>query len=196
MKPKETEEWNEIYLNPLGKVPWHSDKAPKSLTKAIKKIKKGLALDICCGAGTSSIYLSKNGFKVKGIDISERAIEIAKDRAKKEEADIDFKTGDALELKEKNKFDFVFDRGCFHHIDKKDRSKFIKKIYNILEKNGRYQLMAFSDRNNFDKSLKKKEIINIFSKYFNIGKIKEEAHTEPNNNRVYLYSALMTKVGG
>ena len=196
MKPKETEEWNEIYLNPLGKVPWHSDKAPKSLIKAIKKIKKGLALDVCCGAGTNSIYLSKNGFKVKGIDISERAIEIAKDRAKKEEADIDFRTGDVLELKEKNKFDLVFDRGCFHHISKNHRSKFANKIYNVLKKNGTYHLMAFSDRNNFEKSLSRKDIINSFSKYFNIGKIKEETHVEPNKNKVYLYNALMTKVGG
>jgi len=186
--------WNDIYKEySLEKIPWHSAKVPKSLTESLKEIKKGLALDVCCGAGTNSIYLAKNGFKVRGIDISKKAIEIAKNRAKKEDLDIDFKTGDIMNLKTKNKYDFVFDRGCFHHMTEREKPRFVKKIYDILNKNGRYHLMAFSNRNNFEKSLSKEDIHRYFSKYFKIGDIKEEVHTEPGNNKVYLYSTLMTK---
>lgn len=186
--------WNDIYKKySLEEIPWHSDKIPQPLTGSLNDIKKGLTLDVCCGAGTNSIYLAKNGFKVRGIDISKKAIEIAKNRAKKEDLDIDFKTGDIMDLNSKDQFDFVFDRGCFHHMTKMDKPRFVKKIYSILNKNGKYHIMAFSDRNNFEKSLSKEDIHKHFSKYFKIGDIKEEVHIEPGNNKVYLYSTLMTK---
>lgn len=187
--------WDDIYRNSsLKEIPWHSDKAPAALVKSLKAIKKGHALDVCCGAGTNSIYLAEKGFKVKGIDISKKAIEIAKNRAKKEKVNIDFKAGDVLRIDGKNKFDFVFDRGCFHHIPKQGKKKFIKKIHNALKKDGKYLLMSFSDKNNFKKSLSKQDISNYFSRYFMIGDIKEEMHTEPDNSKVYLYTTLMTKI--
>ena len=190
-------DWDNIYKkHTLKEIPWHSEKPPYSLIKSIKEVKKGLALDVCCGAGTNSIFLAKNGFEVKGIDISKKAIEIARSRAKKENVNIHFKAGNVLSLKNKNQFDFIFDRGCFHHMPKSYRSRFIKKIYAALKKNGRYHLMAFSKRNNFELSLSEEDIHKYFSEYFDIGRIEEEVHKEPDNNKVYLSSALMTKIGG
>lgn len=52
---------------------------PKLEQKALK-LAKGKVLDVGCGAGSHSLYLQKKGLNVKAIDISEGAIEVAKQR--------------------------------------------------------------------------------------------------------------------
>jgi tRNA/tmRNA/rRNA uracil-C5-methylase (TrmA/RlmC/RlmD family) len=44
-------------------------------------IKKGKALDLCCGAGTNTIYLAEKGFNITGIEVSQRAIQYARAKA-------------------------------------------------------------------------------------------------------------------
>ena len=188
-------DWEGIYKrNSLEEIPWHSEKPPVSLEENLKKIKVGNALEVCSGAGTNSIFLAKKGFKVEGIDISKTVVEIAKKRAKKENLDIDFRTGNVLDLNERKKFEFVFDRGCFHHMPTESREKFVKNIFRSLKENGKFQIMAFSEKNKgIRKGFSKSELRKIFSKYFKIGKIEEEIHLEPDNSMVFLYTALMTK---
>lgn len=50
------------------------------LEKRALKLAKGSILDVGCGSGTHSLYLQKKGFEIKAIDISEGAIEVAKQR--------------------------------------------------------------------------------------------------------------------
>lgn len=52
---------------------------PKLEQKALQ-LAKGNILDVGCGSGSHSLYLQKNGFKVKAIDISKGAIEVSKAR--------------------------------------------------------------------------------------------------------------------
>lgn len=55
------------------------DAMPKLEQKALK-LAKGTVLDVGCGAGSHSLYLQKEGFNVKAIDISKGAIKVAKQR--------------------------------------------------------------------------------------------------------------------
>lgn len=188
-------EWEDIYKNvPLDEIPWHSEKPPLSLVRNIQSIERGLAIDLCCGAGTNSIFLAKNGFKVTGIDVSETAVKIARKMAEKEGLHIDFKVADVLDFRTGKKFDFAFDRGCFHHMPVSKRRMFAENLSGMLKKRGRFQLMAFSERNGFEKSLSKEEIRGVFSGFFEIGKISEEVHIEPDGSSVYLYVTSMTKL--
>ena len=76
----------------------------------------------CSGAGTQSIYLAKKGFKVTGIEISKTACEIAERRSKRAGAKCCFLNGDVLAFPfKRDEFDFIVDRGCFHHIPKERR---------------------------------------------------------------------------
>ena len=52
---------------------------PKLEKKALK-LAKGKTLDVGCGSGSHSLYLQNKGINVKAIDISEGAIEVAKQR--------------------------------------------------------------------------------------------------------------------
>jgi SAM-dependent methyltransferase len=52
---------------------------PKLEQKALQ-LAKGKILDVGCGAGNHALWLQDKGFKVKGIDMSEGAIEVCKKR--------------------------------------------------------------------------------------------------------------------
>jgi len=67
--------------------------------------KKGKVLDVGCAAGRISYLLAKNGFNVKAIDFSQGMINSAKRRYKLK--NLIFQKKDILDLKEKNKYDYV-----------------------------------------------------------------------------------------
>ena len=196
-------------------MPWEKNRAEEDLVRLVegKKVKKGSVLDICCGAGTHSIYLAKKGFDVTGIDISDTAIKTAKERAKASKAKADFLVGNAFNLKFREKeFDFIFDRGCFHHVPPKYRRRYISGIYRVLKNRGRYLLMCFSSRNlwNIENifSLRRiryyfetpfrvyslEGIKRQFSGSFKILEAKEIAHREPSGEKVILWSVFMQKL--
>jgi SAM-dependent methyltransferase len=131
-----------------------------------------------CGAGTDAIYLASIGCEVTAIDISLEAIRIAKERAKKVESKVNFIAQDFMNSEfEMESFDFVNDRGCFHHFEPKRRETFAVKINDVLIKNGYYLLRCWSDkeeeRNRGPFRISKDEITSTFSKFFNIGQIKD-----------------------
>jgi ubiquinone/menaquinone biosynthesis C-methylase UbiE len=76
------------------------------------------ALEYGCGPGSSAIFLAKNGAFVTGVDISENAIALAGENAKKYGIEIDFKVTNAedMELAD-NSFQLVCGSGIIHHLD-------------------------------------------------------------------------------
>ena len=65
-------------------------------------------LDLCCGTGTVSLLLAKEGFKVTGVDISPGMIELATRKAQTMGIRADFHAQDAASFRLGKKFDLVF----------------------------------------------------------------------------------------
>jgi 2-polyprenyl-3-methyl-5-hydroxy-6-metoxy-1,4-benzoquinol methylase len=55
-------------------------------------------LDVGCGTGRHSVELTRRGYKITGIDLSESMLQTARDKAKSENLDIEFKKHDARNL--------------------------------------------------------------------------------------------------
>jgi len=123
-----------------GNTPWDIGKPDFNLIETVTKIpiKSCKALDIGCGTGDNSIWLAQKQFQVTGTDVSEIAIEKAKDKALKSNVKCKLLVVDFFKSRiEGAPFGFVFDRGCFHTFDSnKERKTFAKNVASNLEKNG------------------------------------------------------------
>jgi SAM-dependent methyltransferase len=76
----------------------------------------GAILDIGCGPGWTSLLLARAGFRVVGVDISERMIEIATERSALENSPAEFVVGDMEDLDlGRGDFDGVLFFDCLHH---------------------------------------------------------------------------------
>jgi 2-polyprenyl-3-methyl-5-hydroxy-6-metoxy-1,4-benzoquinol methylase len=161
---------------------WELGRPRPILVEFVEKglIKKGKALDICCGAGTNTVYLAEKGFEVTGVDISLKAIEYAKKKAEQADVKIDFRVQNFLGLSfGDGKFDFVFNMGCVHHVEIEDRTKLIKGVHRVLKNGSVYLLTSFSYKNGPAwNHFTKKQIIDLFSDYFEIDEIRHISSIE------------------
>lgn len=62
-------------------------------------------LDVGCGTGRHSIELTKRGYSVTGVDLSESQLTLAREKAAKENLTIDFQKHDARDLPFSKEFD-------------------------------------------------------------------------------------------
>lgn len=192
--------WDAIYRTYRSdQIPWHSAQPDRYLVRLVNDgtIRKGRVLDLCSGDGTNSIYLASKGFEVFGIDISPTAVRLARDRCARRGVRCDYAVGDVLKLETGDKFDFAFDRGCFHHIPKRDKPRYMNLVWDFLRPSGQFYLLCFSDKNPpFEKNLSREDIRGYFSEKFSIHFIKDSAHREPGSGNIrYLYACFMTKKG-
>lgn len=100
----------------------------------IKELTPGAhVLDVGCGSGVKSKYLVDHGFKVIGIDISDKLIEIARREAPEGEFRVLSMTD--LDLMPET-FDGVFAQASLLHIPKKDAGDVVKKMARRLVPRG------------------------------------------------------------
>jgi len=130
-------DWNGQYLR--GELPWDTDEPDPHLTELVRSgvVTPGRALEIGCGTGTNAVWLAGQGFDVVGVDIAERAIEMARAKAgsvpRVSFRRADFLVDDAV----RGPFDFVFDRGVFHVFDEAaDRARFAARVAGLLRPDG------------------------------------------------------------
>lgn len=91
-------------------------------------------LEYGCGPGSEAYMLAKHGASVVGIDISDTAIQQARQRAEAEKTDTNFLVMNAEKLHlENGTFDMVCGSGILHHLDI-DRA--MSEISRVLKPNG------------------------------------------------------------
>ncbi|HEY6212324.1 MAG TPA: class I SAM-dependent methyltransferase [Vicinamibacterales bacterium] len=131
--------WEERYASgePL---PWDTGTPDPMLVEMIESGALPLGagtrtLEIGCGTGTNALYLADHGFNVLGVDISSRAVEIARGRAN---GRCRFEAVDFLKQPPAGPpFQFIFDRGCFHTFDEDaERARFAQNVAAALVEGG------------------------------------------------------------
>jgi SAM-dependent methyltransferase len=123
-----------------GNTPWDIGKPDFNLIQTVTAmaIKPCKALDIGCGTGDNSIWLAQQHFQVTGVDISEIAIQKARDKALAAQVECSFQVVDFLTNKIAGApFGFLFDRGCFHTVNSdEERQSFAENVAAHLEQDG------------------------------------------------------------
>jgi SAM-dependent methyltransferase len=96
------------------------------------------------GYGRNAKIFSDNGFKITGIEISETAINLAREV---NGLNIKIHKGSVTEMPyDKNIFDGVFCYALIHLLNKQERKRFLESCYNQLKPNG-YLMFAVVSKN-------------------------------------------------
>lgn len=91
------------------------------------------AVDLGCGTGSDVTELARHGYRAIGFDLSERAIELAIQRAADCGVSAEYRVGDVLSLPlDDSSVDLVVDRGCFHHLGDDDRKRYAAEVARIM----------------------------------------------------------------
>ncbi len=99
-------------------------------------------LEIGCGLGTDLINFARGGAIVSGIDLTERSIELVKERFAAEGREVDARAGDAEHLPFADEtFDVVYSFGVLHHTPDIDAA--IAEIHRVLKPGGRIIIMLY-----------------------------------------------------
>ena len=163
IKAKKKYYWNQYYK----KIKFSNTK-PSSFSKFcynkfIKNKKTKNILDIGCGNGRDTIYFFKKGLKVIGIDKSDIAIKINKDKFPSDKNLTFYKKDiNRSNLKKMGKFDFIYLRFFLHAINLKTQKKLFKHIRNLKKKGTLIMLEFRTDKDpliNKGKKLSKNETV-------------------------------------
>ncbi len=130
--------WNETYLS--GQLPWDTGEPEPLLVEFVTsgRVAPGSALEIGAGTGTNSIWMAERGFDVLGVDVAPLAVEKAQSKIEGRALDCRFAVWDILTAPPPDgRFQFVFDRGCFHVFDEPvEREQFAANVAAVLEPGG------------------------------------------------------------
>jgi ubiquinone/menaquinone biosynthesis C-methylase UbiE len=109
-----------------------------------KFFRKGSSvLDLACGSGRTTVNLFRQGYQVKGTDLSDVLVAAAKEKF----PEIRFETGDYSDIKEEDEsYDniFISHNGIDHAYPIQQREKVISECFRVLKKGG---YLAFSSHN-------------------------------------------------
>lgn len=135
--------WNDRYSN--KDTPWDSGEASHELQRVLEQglIRPCRALELGCGTGTNAMFLAQQRFDMTALDLSSLAIEQAKAKAARGRVSVRFEVADILRLPELGKpFEFVFDRGVYHHLRNVDLWGFLKTLERATHTGSLYLTLA------------------------------------------------------
>lgn len=104
---------------------------------------QGHLLEVGCSMGNDSFELAKRGFQVTGIDITEKAIDLIRQRFTLYQMPGDFRVADAENLPfDDNSFDVVYSFGVLHHTPNTEGA--IEEIRRVLKPHGKASIMLYN----------------------------------------------------
>jgi SAM-dependent methyltransferase len=132
-------EWlDEIALN------IDDERTKREVDFVVDKLERGegaALLDVACGHGRHSLELARRGFRVVGVDLSPRSLEIAREAAQREQLDVDFVQLDARELSFDGEFDAainLFTSALGYFDDEADNQRVVDGVARALRHGGTF----------------------------------------------------------
>ena len=109
----------------------------------------GPALDVGCGSGIWGIQLAKRGWRVTGVDYSEKALDRARDQVSREGVDMKLVHGDVTDLRGAgvgSGFQLVLDTGTFHGLGDAERAAMAREVDAVAAEDATVLLIAWNRR--------------------------------------------------
>jgi len=134
----------------VGFTPWNGHPIAQNLQNLVEgtsdatPLPAGVALDLGCGTGDSSIYLARHGWKVTGVDFVPRALDRA--RAKAADLSVTFVQADVTHLSQAGigaGFQLIVDNGCLHNMSDGDRDAYVREVSAVAAPDALLLVLAF-----------------------------------------------------
>ena len=149
--------------------PWDSGITPPELLEYLEsRPAAGRAIDLGCGTGTNVITMARMGWQVTGVDFVPKAIDLAREKARKAGVNVDLRVGDVTRLDGINgPFDFALDLGCFHGLTESERSAYLKQLDRLLAPDGTWFMYTFlrSAQDNSGAGLSSHDLLQIQERF-------------------------------
>lgn len=114
------------------------------LVEILKQCGVKTVLDLTCGTGSQVFWLTNNGFEVVGVDVNAAMLNVAIEKAKSANLDIQFLEGD-IRNTHVGEFDAIVTIfNSIGHLTKSDFEKGIQNIYQNLKTGGLYIFDIFN----------------------------------------------------
>jgi SAM-dependent methyltransferase len=141
---------DKIYREMLpDEIPWNLEEPPDILVALIasQQILPCRAVDLGCGAGNYTVWMAARGFEMTGIDISPKAVALARELAESKGVQCRFISADItgdFSLFDPS-FDFAYDWALLHHVFPEKRARYAANVHRLLRPGGRYLSVCFSE---------------------------------------------------
>jgi SAM-dependent methyltransferase len=136
----------------VGFTPWEGHPIGQGLRGLVEgtpdtpALPTGLALDVGCGTGDSSIYLAQHGWKVTGVDYVAKPLDKARVKAGAAAVSVDFVRADVTQLSQAGVgtgFQLIVDNGCIHNMSGADREAYVREVSAVAAPDARLLIVAF-----------------------------------------------------
>ena len=146
---KKSQRWEAIYVARQKKLiewlQWESPSPVRALVALFDRpgFRPQRVLELGCGDGVNAVFMASRGCQVTAVDISPTALAMAREKQREAGVEIQFVEGDvfALDLPRES-FDFVFDRGMFHHVQVFHFEDYKNLVADRLVPNGHFHLIC------------------------------------------------------
>jgi SAM-dependent methyltransferase len=136
----------------LGLVIWQRATPPAELIALVEgpaALPAGRALDLGCGTGTDTIYLASHGWDVTGVDMTPRALAIARRNATTAGVAPRLIHGDVTRLSDlgvSGGYTLLLDFGCFHTLPEDRRPPYVTGVTHAAAPGATLLLSGFRRR--------------------------------------------------
>jgi len=143
---KQRTRWERRYTSKQGEdFIWYLDQPPAELVRLVEEggLPPGAALDVGCGPGVATAFLSRSFSPTVGLDIAFSALTQARERVAKEGTTAGFVVAAAPVLPfQSGAFSLVFDRGCLQALPREAWPVYFEEVRRLLKPGGTFQLFA------------------------------------------------------
>ena len=132
------EHWEDRYRE--GETPWDDGRPWRPLPDLLARYAPpgGRLVDIGCGLGGKAAQMAALGYRVLGIDISQAAIDAARQLAAGSDGDLELRRADFLKQSPDAPFDLAFDRSVWATFDEPGRFSFARRVAHWLVPGGHW----------------------------------------------------------
>jgi SAM-dependent methyltransferase len=144
-----SQRWETAYSQRAqGRVQWLQWESPRPVRALVSLFERPdfrpqRVLELGCGDGVNAVFMASRGCQVTAVDISPTALRMAREKQRVAETNIEFIEGDIFDLDpSREPYDFVFDRGMFHHVQVFHFEDYKNLVADRLVPNGYFHLIC------------------------------------------------------